>query len=399
MRTPSTRRDLLRATAGVGLAGSLSGCLSRLRPEAERQVSLARDESSSAASPPRRKPSERWSVETGEKPSLVVDGDTVYVATDDETRAVDTTDGSEQWAVDAGGGLSVVEGRVYVALGNVVAIEDGRIQWKTSISDRVRWLVERAGTVYVKTYYGLVGLHADTGARQWKLNERKQDVRLGYDTVPVADGESLAVVTHDELYRLTERTGINRLWNATPELTPTVALSDPDSVAESRPTDATVRGDSLFVSTWLREYDHETAGTGLVQRFSLADGSETWRAPTPLPVSGVTLTENSVYGSMWVPSGDPGGGVVAVDRESGERRWSRNVGHLLSYASVAGGVVVAGGTSPHDRSLDGGVYAFDAVTGETLWRVAGEGSIGGYPVGLVDDWVYFADGDGVHALR
>lgn len=398
MRTPSTRRRLLRATAGVGLAGSLSGCLSRLRPDAERQVSFARDESSSAASPPRRKPTERWSVETGEKPNLV-DGDTVYVATDDETRAVDTTDGSERWTVSAGGGLSVVEGRVYVAEGDVVAIEGGEVRWRTGIDDYARWVVEGRGTVFVKTYYGLAGLHADTGRRRWTLDERKRDVRLGYDTVPVSDGESLAVVAHDGVYRVVDRTGLDRLWNATPELTPVVALSDPDSVAESRPTGATVRGDGLFVSTWLREYDHETAGTGLVQRFSLVDGSETWRLPTPLPVSGVAVTENSVYGSMWVPSGDPGGGVVAVDRGSGERRWSRNVGHLLSRASVADRVVVAGGTSPHDRSLDGGVYAFDAVTGETLWRVAGEGSIGGYPVGLVDDWVYFADGDGVHALR
>ncbi|SDN01168.1 Outer membrane protein assembly factor BamB, contains PQQ-like beta-propeller repeat [Halogranum gelatinilyticum] len=402
MPAPSTRRDLLRATAALGVTGSLGGCLSRaVTSEAERQVPFARIEQPQAT-PPQTQPTEQWTVETAGKPGFAVDGDALVVVTDGRTRAIDAADGTERWSVDTGGWLSEsVAGRQYVVDDDGVlrAVAAGEVQWDADPGYLVRWVFEGRGTVYVKTVYALVGLHADTGEHLWTYDEREEETRLGNDTVPVPVDDSLLVVGGDGVYRLRERTGTDRLWRRAPELATVVAFDDPpDGVTGRRPTGAVVRNDGLFVSTWLNEYNHETAGTGRFQRFSLDDGTETWRSPTPLPVSGVTLTDSSAFGAMWVPAGEPNGGVVAVDSETGDRRWVREVGHLLGGATVADDVVVAAGTSPHDRSLAGGVYAVDAATGERLWRVRGTGGIGTYPTALVGGTVYYADGAGLHAL-
>lgn len=95
---------------------------------------------------------------------------------------------------------------------------------------------------------------------------------------------------------------------------------------------------------------------GLGYGLSLETGRVLWKVKT-----GGRIRASAAAGSggFYLPSYD--GKLYAVSQGSGARRWTQRVGgELSSTPAVDAGRVVVGG--------DGGVYAFDAATGKSLWR-------------------------------
>ena len=105
-------------------------------------------------------------------------------------------------------------------------------------------------------------------------------------------------------------------------------------------------------SVWLRAFD---AGTGALRWLSIETG---WENPTGTPaVAG---------GRVFVAAG----AVLAFDEATGQHLWTSLPGIPNPYKgelSVAGGRVLAPTRS--------GLYALDAATGSTLWRLAATGGV------------------------
>ncbi|MET1011897.1 MAG: PQQ-binding-like beta-propeller repeat protein, partial [Actinomycetota bacterium] len=104
----------------------------------------------------------------------------------------------------------------------------------------------------------------------------------------------------------------------------------------------------------------------------LRSGETVWPSPVPLEDvvrTPVTADETAVY------VGDFSGHVTAVELSSGELRWSTDVG-----SSIAGAVTVDGDralvATVGEQQTPGGVVALDRSTGEELWRT-GEDAVQG----------------------
>jgi outer membrane protein assembly factor BamB len=83
--------------------------------------------------------------------------------------------------------------------------------------------------------------------------------------------------------------------------------------------------------------------------------------------------------------GAPGGGISALNVETGEERWTFDgVGPLAGTPAVVDGTVFAGGT-------DGQIAAVDATTGDPAWTRAVDGVVAAGPTATPDDE---ASGDG-----
>lgn len=76
--------------------------------------------------------------------------------------------------------------------------------------------------------------------------------------------------------------------------------------------------------------------------------------------------------------GAPGGGIRALDAETGSERWSFDaVGPLVGAPAVVGGTAYAG-------NIDGQLAAVDAVTGDPAWTRSIDGVVAGGPTVTVD---------------
>ncbi|GAB2958999.1 serine/threonine-protein kinase [Streptomyces heilongjiangensis] len=100
------------------------------------------------------------------------------------------------------------------------------------------------------------------------------------------------------------------------------------------------------------------AQPGLVSALDPADGRVLWRHP----VTGDTSEPPVVSGGLVHVSTDGGGRSQALDPETGEVRWERD---LTAYGGrrFVGGVLLL-------TSADGTVTGLDGATGDTLWRRA-----------------------------
>jgi len=143
-----------------------------------------------------------------------------------------------------------------------------------------------------------------------------------------------------------------------------------------------------------------TTSLGIRAPADMADGDGNGRAPRPLPINK-----------------PPYGALVAIDMNSGDRRWQVTVGDtpwihhhpllrgvnlgLLGVAGSPGPIVTAGGLV----FVTGGgsvLYAFDKTTGEVLWQ-ADLGQDGysvpmTYATGAGRQYVVVATGEGDHAV-
>ena len=434
---PRTRRRFLQASAvatAVGTAGCLGGT-NTATDDAQRRVDppeSPRPETwptasydarntryNPDASPPRSAPTTEWSVSLpGVASSVVVGSAFVYASSDEATVAV-ARDGSEQWRVGFGGGLTAVDGRLYVAADTLVAVdsESGDEIWRGPAEMEPQSVYEASGTVYVTERERLRGLHADTGEERWRI-ETARYPRL------VADSHRVGVVTGERVRFLEPgevETGLFR------EPEPRVAESlapgwSPEIVS------ATLLEGGLYLGQFGDSVAdlHATA-----RKFQFVTDDERWVTPYDWSgVSALAVDDERVYAVPYHATLDPlESSVVALNRGTGVQEW-RDDGELLGTPAVGGDVVVAGGAHPGSPSVcvsdgdgtgsigtesggteseptcsegeaaagSGILRAFDAETGELLWTLEPGASFGSYPIALVAERVYYGDADGLHAL-
>jgi outer membrane protein assembly factor BamB len=132
-----------------------------------------------------------------------------------------------------------------------------------------------------------------------------------------------------------------------------------------------------------------------VTAFDVDGGDERWTSGQPVGEHGryvtpPTVTPDAVYAAGSAVLGDESDGLVALDAETGDRLWDAPLSGVTpdnDGPAVADGVLL----QPVDHEL----HAFDAVSGERLWRVDGEIAASQPAVG--DGRFYLADGASITA--
>jgi hypothetical protein len=423
---PRRRRFLaaVGTAASVGLAGC-SGLSSSSRKSAQRHVESptqpaagtwpspsydpANTRYNPSASPPRSTPTTAWSVPLAGVPSAVVVGtEYVYASSDVETVAV-TPDGTEQWRIGTGGGLSYVADRLYVTADAVVALDaaSGRERWRSSVAEtHFGSMYETSGTIYVTGHASVRGLHPDSGTQRWQVETARHPGL-------VADDRRVGIVTNEQLQFVAPgETESGLLQEPSPH---TVETLQPGW----RPALQSVilLEETMFVS----QYGDRLSDTNAAaRRYDLIATDDRWVTPfTWAGVGALAVDDSHVYATPFRATTDPpDGSIVALDRQQGSEQW-RYDGAMLGAPAVGGNTVVAGGADPGSPSVcvssdsdsdencspgeppaeSGILHAFDAETGKQLWTITPGASYGGYPLAVVGDRVYYADADGLHALE
>lgn len=98
--------------------------------------------------------------------------------------------------------------------------------------------------------------------------------------------------------------------------------------------------------------------------YALADGAERWSVDAGAPVLSAPLVTSLGVGAAAVPAVVFAAGrtLYAVDPVSGDERWRADLGGFFAGRAACDGARVYAGSG------DGYASAFDAVTGERLWR-------------------------------
>ncbi|MCU4800891.1 PQQ-binding-like beta-propeller repeat protein [Halobacteria archaeon HArc-gm2] len=310
-----------------------------------------------------------WGIESA--PALV-DG-TLYVTslkTDigytSRVHAIDATDGSEIWTIEIGHGETnpehghrhestpaVADGRVFVGDGPLLALdaEDGTELWRSETV--VRGSVRAAnGTVYTATDDNVItAFDAADGTEQWRFDPASDSVdwsayaapavadRTVYGTARVDpdDGDSRSVG-----FALDAETG-DRQW--------VTEFPAAQSGSASAPA---VSDGSVYVDV------------GDLFALDAATGDVQW---SESDVDSPVVQDGTVYALR------DGGAFVALDGATGERQWQT----VWETERDPGGRtdLVATEDSLYVGTFIGGVFAFDAETGEQL----GQAPDGGFSDG------------------
>lgn len=102
-----------------------------------------------------------------------------------------------------------------------------------------------------------------------------------------------------------------------------------------------------------------------IQAFDAATGRARWNYSNRGEISGLTLSQGSLYGI--------GGTAFSIDAATGRPRWtsSTRAGARPSAPVICSGIMFAGisrSFGPQPDAVDGGVFGWDAATGELVWR-------------------------------
>lgn len=303
----------------------------------------------------------------------VVDENAAYVAGDVRIEARNVETGERLWAFedhDGGVGTSPALGcgAVYVStLRETVALdaEDGSLQWRADVGAVANQGGQGSPVVVDDTVFvshGPTALDAETGEERWQAE------RPG-------TGNGFAVA--DRLYATDADR--NRGW--------LTAIADGGEVwwrteigaAYSTPV---VADDTVFVVTrgsaggGVTDDDRTPSASATVaadpprlSAVDAADGHIRWEAPVE---SGVYDLPAVAGGRVFVTAGN-GRYSYAFDAETGERLWRFETGVSTSPPVVLGDRVLV--TSAND-----GIYALDATTGERTWYSGDLGVVESQPV-------------------
>lgn len=334
----------------------------------------------------------------------------MYASSDEETVAV-APNGTEQWRVKFGRGLSYIADRLYVSADDLVALDaaSGSELWRGLTSDVSPGAVyETNGTVYVTSRTGFHGLHPDSGDQRWQLETAR------YPSL-VANEDRIGLLTNDQVRWFAPGDTVDGLLrDPAPRTIETIQPGWRPDVQSS-----TLLDNTLYVPQY---GDRLSETNAAVRRYNLRSTDEQWMTPfTWAGIGAIAVDDRHVYAAPFRATTDPPDrSLVALDRQRGTEQW-RYDGAMLSTPAVGGNTIVAGGAdpgspsvcvssdtdsaadeecSPGDAPADSGVlHAFDADTGEQLWSRQPGASYGGYPLAIAGGRIYYGDAEGVHALE
>jgi polyvinyl alcohol dehydrogenase (cytochrome) len=333
-----------------------------------------------------------WEVDgvKGVTGTPVVAGGTVYVGDwTGHLRALDAGSGDERWAHDLGGGYvggaAALDDDVVVVGtfdARLVAVDrnSGEPVWETSVDDHPKAVVFGSpvlvdGLVVVgvgsfevfvpgdpPTFRGhVVAVDAGTGDEAWRF----------------------AVTAGDE----TEGPGVS-VWSSPAVDIDRGVLYIGTGQAYAPP--APPRSDALLA------LDLRTGREVWSTQFTAGD-AWTITDPTGLDADvGAAPNLFTVDGTDAVGVGDKAGAYRALDRDTGDVLWERQItegglqGGVMASAAVAGGIVFV---TSNEASRDAVLAALDADTGDELWRVDVGAHVTG-PVTWANDVLYVADDSG-----
>ena len=247
----------------------------------------------------------------------IVVGQTAFVACrDSNLYALSVSDGSESWRFHAaapfGGGLAAADGLVYAA--------------------------DEAGTLYA--------VDMVAGTEVWRLD-------AGVTTAPATEGGLLAVGTGDgALVGFDAATGVER-WRYV--VADAVELRNP------------------AIANGLVYAGSEAAGLTAVDA---STGELVWQSDSGGPTGSVRVIDGTAYVGCRNGNATP---LSAFDADTGDLRWRREGGCVFPPA-VVDGVAYSGGEP-------GDVNAFDTGDGSELWHVATGSEVSQAPV-VAGDVVY-----------
>ncbi|QLG27229.1 PQQ-binding-like beta-propeller repeat protein [Halorarum halophilum] len=245
---------------------------------------------------------ELWSRETDHHFSphdVLADGAIVGSLTGDAPTllTIDPADGSRRWA------YALPEPSPQGHVTDAVAVE--------------------AGVVATRFDGRLSAVDAD-GTDRWRASNDWDGHGPGRPTL--AAGPGVVVAANAAVAGVDAATGERRWRHVLPDYAAGVAIVD--GVAH-----VAVGSDDMKVDSW--------DAPGGVLAFDLADGTERWRTRLSGRAGPPTVDGDTV----WVGTGD--GRLVALDVDSGERRWRRSVGERVETAPlVTGGRVFVGVGTP-----------------------------------------------------
>lgn len=281
----------------------------------------------------------------------VADGTAFVTDLDGTAFALDAETGDRRWetgVVDIESGVTVGDGLAVVTSdAGVVALDaaDGAKRWVADVSPAYKSRpVVAGGSVYVPSDLGVVALDADDGTERWRyvtgLKTRASPA--------VADGTVFVGNDDAYVYALDAATG-DRRWRfkTRGKIACSPAVADGTVYAGSR--------------------------EGRVYALNAETGERRWSRGVVRSVHGVEDLAVG-HGNVYVGTDER---LHAVGRESGEECWrsGRYVGRYSGGPAVGDGLVYAstdrggGDTDLHETSLG----AFDAGTGELVWRLDARG--------------------------
>lgn len=375
----TTRRRLLRT---IGLTAGIGGSLASLPVSATRSTGQVTsgswpqfqfDDANTGNGRLNRGPDgpagPRLAVDAGQQivSAPAVRNDLLYVVDNrgEVLRAIDRTNGTERWAVEAdlsGAWPAVYGDTVYLPGGNVVALDasDGTEKWEASIGGTAHGVVDNGSTVVAAGSRGVTAFRSSSGSERWHFDAvsswREPPAVVGNDVFAVDSMGGTIVSLHIG--------GGNRQWlrrfDGPAPGTPTVV--DNHVIVPGAGTVHAFRR-STGVTEWETHVDFETTvaaaeglaygvtGTELVA-LAVDSGTEQWRTPIPTTTNPPVIAGGTLY-----LAGDDGD-VVAVDPTSGTIRWQSAVdAEFRSAFAVAGGELYVG-------TRDGTLHALAAGHGQ-----------------------------------
>lgn len=338
------------------------------------------------ATPPREQPEAVWTFAdvTERILSLVVSQDAVFARTRAELVAIDKESGQERWRKqrDDWAYVHFIEGRLYdVSREAVVALDaDGTELWSVSIEKfHHAGILERDGWVYVLARNRFACVHADSGAIL--VETALDDDEMG-PYFPVTDGRRIFAGESRLFGYEVDDNRLEKQWESRTAPYRLYGVIATDSGLVFRPDF------NIFASD---------VAPGRLSIHDVKDGSlRAEQTFETVPRSPATVDGTVFVSTSTVSAGNIGndGKLVALSYE-GESLWEYTPEASLQPPVVANDTLYTGPFSNREVPL----IAFDATTGEELWREDPETLHGSLEFAIAGDTLYVADGTRVRALR
>lgn len=251
--------------------------------------------------------------------------------------------------------LGLLSCQWFTSSGEDLKPDEDRYVWRTTghTNAGVPWF-DQSTVFYLGFEHELTAVDKMTGSVRWSVRLPVNHPRtVGFGGTVI--GERLYVGDKD-LFAVNARTG-EIAWRCSP----------PEGVDVGRWFPVLWNGVVIVGSSngWLFAVDTATGGIKWNRRLSNVGEFLVYPAPV---VDGVVYVTTVDFASS--ANNEPLGGVAAIEAQTGNVLWSREIPHHVAPDGptatvapvVAEGIVVAG-------SRDGPVYGFDRLTGEQRWKM------------------------------